>query len=210
MIKESRKLLKVKHLRTQFFTEEGVVKAVDDVSFDIFRDEILGLVGETGCGKSVTALSILQLIRSPGKIVDGEIYLNEINLLELSKDEIREIRGRDITMIFQDPLNSLNPVIKVGEQISEVFLLHQKEKLNRELDNRKLERDKRKAELDVLKDKLDEEAERLSIEEKRKLQAKINELKRKTKHIPTIKDVLQGFVVDIISAIGIADAEGIV
>ncbi|MHA1757487.1 MAG: ATP-binding cassette domain-containing protein, partial [Promethearchaeota archaeon] len=137
---EPKKLLEVKDLVTYFYTEEGVVKAVDGVSFDIYEDEVLGLVGETGCGKSVTALSILRLVRAPGKIIGGKVIFKGINLLELSKHEMRNIRGSDITMIFQDPLNSLNPVITVGEQIGEVFLLHQKEELKAELDKRRLER----------------------------------------------------------------------
>ena len=142
-VDNSNVLLEVKDLHTQFFTEEGIVKAVDGVSFNIFRDEALGLVGETGCGKSVTALSILRLVRAPGKIMDGSIYFNGINLLELTEKEMRKYRGKEITMIFQDPLNSLNPVLKVGDQISEVFLLHQGELLKTELDNRLLERKKK-------------------------------------------------------------------
>lgn len=136
-------LLEVKDLRTQFFTEEGIVKAVDGVSFNIYRNEVLGLVGETGCGKSVTALSILRLVRAPGKIIDGSIYFNGISLLELNEKEMRKYRGKEITMIFQDPLNSLNPVLKVGVQISEVFLLHQRELLKQILDNRLLEKKKK-------------------------------------------------------------------
>ena len=117
-------LLEVNNLKTYFYTEEGVVKAVDGVSFHVFQDEVLGLVGETGCGKSVTALSILQLVRNPGKIIDGSIIFKNQDLLELKEEKMRSFRGNTITMIFQDPLNSLNPVISVGDQISEVFLLH--------------------------------------------------------------------------------------
>ncbi len=133
-------LLRVDNLKTQFFTEEGVVKAVDGISFNIFQDEVLGLVGETGCGKSVTALSILRLVREPGKIVQGKILFDGLNLLELSEKEMRTYRGNQITMIFQDPLNSLNPVMKVGDQISEVFLLHQKEIMQDALDKERLKR----------------------------------------------------------------------
>jgi len=137
---ESKVLLDVKGLKTYFFTEEGIVKAVDGVSFNIYKDEIIGLVGETGCGKSVTALSILQIVRSPGKIMEGEIIFKDINLLDLTEKEMRTKRGKNITMIFQDPLNSLNPVLKVGDQISEVFELHQLEEIKTVLDQKKLER----------------------------------------------------------------------
>jgi ABC-type dipeptide/oligopeptide/nickel transport system ATPase component len=137
---ESKVLLNVKGLKTYFFTEEGIVKAVDGVSFNIYKDEIIGLVGETGCGKSVTALSILRIVRSPGKIMEGEITFKDISLLDLTEKEMREKRGKNITMIFQDPLNSLNPVLKVGDQISEVFELHQLEKVKTILDQKKLER----------------------------------------------------------------------
>ncbi|MCF2140479.1 MAG: ABC transporter ATP-binding protein [Candidatus Lokiarchaeota archaeon] len=128
-IEEKKPVLEVKDLTTYFFTEEGIVRAVEKVSFEIYENENLGLVGETGCGKSVTALSILQLVRKPGEIIDGSIIYNGENLLEKSKDEIRDYRGNKITMIFQDPLNSINPVIKVGDQISEVYLLHKKKEL---------------------------------------------------------------------------------
>lgn len=127
-------LLSVKDLKTYFYTEEGTVKAVDGVSFNIKHDEILGLVGETGCGKSVSALSILKLIRHPGKILSGKIEFEGRDLVPLTEEQIRRIRGNDITMIFQDPLNSLNPVLKVGHQIAEVYLLHQTDILQEKLD----------------------------------------------------------------------------
>lgn len=127
-------LLSVQDLRTYFYTEEGTVKAVDGVSFEINRNEIMGLVGETGCGKSVSALSILKLIRHPGKILSGKIMFEGRDLVPLTEEQIRRIRGNDITMIFQDPLNSLNPVLKVGYQIAEVYLLHQKDILQDKLD----------------------------------------------------------------------------
>ena len=122
-------LLDVKDLTTYFHTEEGVVRAVEGVSFELFEGEVLGLVGETGCGKSVTALSILQVVRPPGKIEEGTIIFNGENLLEKTDNEMAKYRGKDITMIFQDPLNSLNPVFKIGQQISEVFLLHMEHEL---------------------------------------------------------------------------------
>jgi len=147
------KLIQIKNLKTYFYTEEGVVKAVDGVSFDIYEDEVIGLVGETGCGKSVTALSILNLVRAPGAIIDGQILFRDINLVKLSNKEMKKHRGNDITMIFQDPLNSLNPVMSVGRQVGETFLLHQKELLKAEVDRRALERKKGQKELKKLKKK---------------------------------------------------------
>ena len=119
-------LIRVDHLRTHFFLDEGVAKAVDGVSFDIRRGKTLGLVGESGCGKSVSALSILRLVpKPPGKIVGGTIEYEGRNLLELSESEMRAIRGNDIAMIFQEPMTSLNPVFTVGSQIMEALELHQ-------------------------------------------------------------------------------------
>jgi len=126
---EKKVILSVRNLVTYFYTEEGVVKAVEGVSFDIFNEEILGLVGETGCGKSVTALSILRLVRSPGKIIKGSVIFEGEDLLQKTEDEMLKFRGNQITMMFQDPLNSINPVFKVGEQISEVYLLHKEDEL---------------------------------------------------------------------------------
>ena len=117
-------LLEVKNLKTHFPTRAGVVRAVDDVSFYLDKGELLGLVGESGCGKSITALSVMRLISSPGKIVGGEITFKGENLLAATEDRMREIRGNDIAMIFQDPMTSLNPVYTVGEQIAEVLRLH--------------------------------------------------------------------------------------
>ncbi len=123
------KLLSVQDLVTYFFTEEGIVRAVEGVSFEIGQHEVLGLVGETGCGKSVTALSLIQLVRQPGKIMGGHVYFKGEDLLAKSEVEMRKIRGKDITMIFQDPMNSLNPVFSVERQLNEVFMLHQKDEL---------------------------------------------------------------------------------
>ncbi len=118
-------LLEVRNLRTQFFTQDGVVKAVDGVSFRLMSGETLGLVGESGCGKSITALSIMRLIPSPpGKIVSGEILFEGEDILKMSDDEVRSIRGRKIAMIFQDPMTSLNPVLTINRQISEALELH--------------------------------------------------------------------------------------
>jgi oligopeptide/dipeptide ABC transporter ATP-binding protein len=119
-------LLEVKNLRTHFPTRAGLVRAVDDVSFNLDRGELLGLVGESGCGKSITALSVMRLIAPPGKIAGGEILFEGTNLLKLSDSEMRSMRGDDIAMIFQDPMTSLNPVYTVGEQIAEALRLHRK------------------------------------------------------------------------------------
>jgi len=121
-----KELLRVKDLKTYFFTHEGVVKAVDGISFKIDKGETFGLVGESGCGKSVTALSILRLIPNPpGKIVDGEIYFEGQNLLALDGREMRGIRGKKISMIFQEPMTSLDPVFTIGHEIMEAIQLHQ-------------------------------------------------------------------------------------
>ncbi|MHA2051708.1 MAG: ABC transporter ATP-binding protein [Promethearchaeota archaeon] len=122
-------ILEVQDLTTYFYTEEGIVKAVEGVSFKINEGETLGLVGETGCGKSVTALSILQVIRPPGKIEKGKVIFRGEDLLQRSKSGVLDYRGKEITMIFQDPLNSLNPVFKIGAQITEVYLLHMENEL---------------------------------------------------------------------------------
>lgn len=119
-------ILNIKNLKTYFYTDKGVVPAVDDVSIQVNKGQIVGLVGESGCGKSVTSLSILQLVDSPGKIVDGEIVFNGENLLDYSKSQMRSIRGNKISMIFQEPMTSLNPVYTVGKQVSEAILLHNK------------------------------------------------------------------------------------
>jgi len=119
-------LLEVKSLKTYFATKRGEVRAVDDVSFAVERGETLSLVGESGCGKSVTALSIMRLVSSPGHIVGGEILFEGRDLLKLPDEKMRAIRGDDIAMIFQDPMTSLNPVFTVGEQIAEAVRLHRK------------------------------------------------------------------------------------
>ena len=119
-------LLEVQNLKTHFQTRAGIVKAVDDVSFSIGEGELLGLVGESGCGKSITAVSIMRLIQPPGKIVGGSIKFKGEELTTASNERMREIRGDDIAMIFQDPMTSLNPVFTVGEQIAEALRLHKK------------------------------------------------------------------------------------
>ena len=120
-------LLEVKHLKTSFFTQAGEVKAVDDVSYYINKGEIIAVVGESGCGKSVTQMSVMQLVQSPpGKIVGGEVIFEGKNLLEYDRNsaEMRAVRGAGIDMIFQEPLTSLNPVFKIGAQLSEVIMIN--------------------------------------------------------------------------------------
>jgi peptide/nickel transport system ATP-binding protein/oligopeptide transport system ATP-binding protein len=123
----NKNLLQVKNLQTYFFTEDGVVKAVDGVSFDIHTGETFALVGESGCGKSVTAFSILQLLPTPpAKIALGSILLNGVDLLKLNKKKMQGVRGGQIGMVFQEPMTSLNPVFTCGNQISEAIMLHRK------------------------------------------------------------------------------------
>lgn len=120
------RLLEVKNLKTYFYTDDGVAKAVDDVSFTLDKGETLGVVGESGCGKSVTALSIMRLIpEPPGKIAGGEILFKGKNVLNFTEKEMQELRGNDIGMIFQEPMTSLNPVFTCGDQIEEAVILHQ-------------------------------------------------------------------------------------
>ena len=118
-------ILRVSNLKTYFFTRRGIVKAVDGVDFDLLKSECLCLVGESGCGKTVTALSILGLIDTPpGRIVGGEVYYNDINLLACPHEQVRHIRGKEIAMIFQDAQSALNPVFTIGDQIAEQIKLH--------------------------------------------------------------------------------------
>ena len=121
------RLLDVKNLKTYFFTDEGVVRAVDGVDLYIDKGETLGVVGESGCGKSVTALSIMKLIpQPPGKIVEGQILYNGTDLVSMPANRLRKIRGKEISMVFQEPMTSLNPVFTVGEQVAEAVRLHQR------------------------------------------------------------------------------------
>ena len=120
-----RELLKTEHLSVSFFTKSGEVEAVRDVSLTVEEGEVLAIVGESGCGKSVTSLSLMHLVQSPpGKIVDGEILMDGRDLLKLSKSEMEHVNGKDVAMIFQEPMTSLNPVLKVGHQIMESILFH--------------------------------------------------------------------------------------
>jgi oligopeptide transport system ATP-binding protein len=133
-------LLEVNGLKTQFFTQDGVVKAVDGVTWYVNEGETLGIVGESGCGKSVSVLSVMRLIpQPPGKIVEGEVIFDGVDLLKMSDDDIRRVRGNKIAMIFQDPMTSLNPVLTIGRQIGEALELH--------MDMNKEEARKRSAEL---------------------------------------------------------------
>ena len=120
-------LLHVEDLKTYFYTDEGVVPGVDGVSFEVRKGETLAIVGESGCGKSATSLSILRIVQSPpGRIIGGRILFGDVDLLQLSEKKMRDIRGNEISMIFQEPMTSLNPVFTVGEQISQPLRHHQK------------------------------------------------------------------------------------
>ena len=122
----ARRLLEVNNLTTHFFTSDGVVKAVDGINYHVDEGEILGIVGESGCGKSVSALSLMRLVADPpGKIVDGEVTFEDKNLLQLGDAEMRSIRGNRMAMVFQEPMTSLNPVLTIGRQITETLELHQ-------------------------------------------------------------------------------------
>lgn len=118
-------LLEVRNLKTYFYTEDGVVRAVDGVDFYVNPSEVLGIVGESGCGKSVTALSIMRLISQPGKIEEGEIFFDGKDLVKATEQEMMQVRGNRISMIFQQPQSALNPVFRAGDQISEVLNIHQ-------------------------------------------------------------------------------------
>ncbi len=119
-----KKILEVKNLRTYFHTFKGIVKAVDNISFDIYEGEILGVVGESGGGKSISGFSVIRLIDEPGKIESGEIFFNGQDLMKKSEKEMNQIRGKEISMVFQDPMTSLNPVYTIGKQMDEMLLLH--------------------------------------------------------------------------------------
>ncbi len=118
-------LLEVRNLKTYFYTEDGIVRAVDGVNFEVYPGEVLGIVGESGCGKSVTALSIMRLISVPGKIEAGEIFFDGKDLVKATEKEMMQVRGNRISMIFQQPQSALNPVFRAGDQISEVLNIHQ-------------------------------------------------------------------------------------
>ncbi len=125
MDSQDKPLLEVKNLKTYFYTEDGVVKAVDGVDFFVKQGEVLGLVGESGCGKSVTSLSIMRLVGVPGKVIEGEVFFGGADLLKLPEAEMVKVRGNRVSMIFQQPQSSLNPVFTVGDQVAEVLQIHQ-------------------------------------------------------------------------------------
>jgi oligopeptide/dipeptide ABC transporter ATP-binding protein len=131
---QSPALLQVKNLKTYFYTEDGIVKAVDGVDFEVYSGEVLGLVGESGCGKSVTSLSIMRLVGIPGKILEGEVWFEGRDLLKLPESEMVKMRGNRMSMIFQQPQSSLNPVFQVGSQVAEVLEIHNKESKERSWD----------------------------------------------------------------------------
>jgi len=122
---ENNNVLKIKNLSTHYFSRRGVLKAVDRVSMDLKKQEFIGIVGESGCGKSTLAFSIMRLIQPPGKIVEGEILFNGRDLLKLKDEEMRRVRGKEIGMVFQDPMTSLDPLEKIGDQIVETILMHE-------------------------------------------------------------------------------------
>ena len=122
---ENNNILEIKNLKTQFFTEAGIVRAVDGIDLTVKRGEVLGVVGESGCGKSVTSLSIMRLISQPGRIVEGQILFDNTDLVSLPESQMMDVRGNRISMIFQQPQSSLNPVFRVGDQITEVLHIHQ-------------------------------------------------------------------------------------
>lgn len=122
---ENNNILEIKNLKTHFFTEAGIVRAVDGIDLTVKRGEVLGLVGESGCGKSVTSLSIMRLISQPGRIIEGQIIFDNTDLVTLPEAQMRDVRGNRISMIFQQPQSSLNPVFRIGDQISEVLHIHQ-------------------------------------------------------------------------------------
>jgi oligopeptide/dipeptide ABC transporter ATP-binding protein len=122
----NKNILEVKGLKTQFFTDSGIVRAVDGIDFDVKSGEVVGIVGESGCGKSVTSLSIMRLIAHPGKIVEGEIRFHDEDLIKMPESRLRRLRGNRISMIFQQPQSSLNPAFRVGDQLAEVLQIHQK------------------------------------------------------------------------------------
>jgi len=125
---ERKAILQVKGLQTSFFTDDGEIPAVDNIDFAVHEGEVLGIVGESGCGKSVTSLSIMGLVPSPpGKITGGEILFNNRDLSKLSEKEMRKVRGNDVAMIFQEPMTSLNPLFTIGNQLLEAILLHKKD-----------------------------------------------------------------------------------
>ena len=126
------KLLEVKNLKTYFYTEDGTARAVDGIDFSIYAGKTFAIAGESGCGKSITAFSLLRLVPNPGKIIEGEIIFEGKNILSMKEEDVRNLRGRQISMIFQNPFTSLNPVFTIGEQIGEAIKIHNHKGLSKE------------------------------------------------------------------------------
>ncbi len=195
-------LLRIRNLKTYFYTYEGVVKALDGVDLDLYKGETLGLVGETGCGKSLTMLSVIRLIGSSGKIVDGEIWFKGENLLQKSEKEMKEIRGKQISVIFQDPMTYLNPVYTIGEQIGDVIKRHQK--LGR-------------ASMELKIKKLEEELndENLSPSKIQRLKAEVEKLRGLKSNLPRpsrkdIKKIAIGKTIEMLAKMRMPDPEKVV
>jgi len=209
-------ILEVNDLKTYFYTEEGVVKAVDGVSFKMHENKILGLVGETGCGKSVTALSIMRLISSPGEIEAGQVLFYGEDLLKKSEKEMLSYRGKKITMIFQDPLNSLNPVYRVGDQLSEVYITHQKEILLKEVRHNTKKIAKIEEEIRNLNESLIEKGIIQEISMGKTKEEIYKELEEKYKKLgqlsvlSSIYAIAENKSIDMIRAVGIPDPEQII
>lgn len=204
-------ILSVENLVTYFSTDEGIVRAVEGVSFQIFENEVLGMVGETGCGKSVTALSILQLVRSPGKIIDGKVIFKGQDLLQVSTEEMLQYRGNKITMMFQDPLNSINPVFRVGEQISEVYLLHRSDELYHEKRQKETQIQKLQNEITEIETKIASsatitaETKQELLEHKEKLKGEITELEK----LLSIHNIARQWGIQLLEDVGIPDPDSI-
>jgi peptide/nickel transport system ATP-binding protein len=209
-------ILEVKNLKTYFYTEEGIVKAVDGVSFKMHENKILGLVGETGCGKSVTALSIMRLISSPGEIEAGQVLFYGEDLLKKSEKDMLSYRGKKMTMIFQDPLNSLNPVYRVGNQLSEVYITHQKDLLLKEVRHNTKKIAKIEEKIRDLNECLKEDEtihERSMIKSKAEINEELDEKYKELgqlKALSSIYAIAESKSIDMIRAVGIPDPEQII
>lgn len=193
-------LLRIHNLKTYFYTYNGVVKAIDGIDLELRKQEVLGLVGETGCGKSVTVLSILRLIDPPGKIVEGELWFRGEDLSKKNEEEMRKIRGKHIAIVFQDPMTYLNPVLTVSEQISEVIKLHQDlSEVARELRIKVLKNELGKLHhLQPQAQKMEEEIVKLESSSEHHFSGKI------------LRQVLERKVVDALKTVNMPDPERVV
>lgn len=199
----SESLLVIRNLKVNFYTYAGVVKALDGINLELRKGETLGLVGETGCGKSVTSLAIMRLVPDPpGKIDDGEIMLRGRDLLKLNENEMREVRGNVITMVFQDPTTFLNPVMTLGEQVAETLLIHRD--LRKDLVEERIKELSDKLEKKELTSK-DAEALKTEIEELRKLEpAKFHASRRDLKQVAMMRSV------ELLRTVRLAEPETVV